>query len=468
MQLVFVHGWSVTHTDTYGGLPRALAAGAGAYGLDLQVRHVHLGRYVSFHDEVTLDDIARALDRALRDLPGNGGDRIAPFSCVTHSTGGPVVRHWLDRYHGADGLAGAPLRHLVMLAPANHGSALARLGKARVGRLKAWFQGVEPGQRVLDWLCLGSDGQWALNGRWLDYEPGARGFYPFVLTGQGIDRSFYDFLNSYLVEKGSDGVVRVCGASLDHRRLTLVQSPTRLVRRRPPTHALEPKGPVRAAAPTPLGVYADRSHSGTRMGIMRSVGPEDTGDSVVRDVLACLAVDGPDAYARRAGELAAFTAGEQRGSHRYAMVVFQVGDDQGGRIAAGDYDVLLLAGPRYRPHQMPDGFLKDRQMNETTGRLVLYLDADKVGRIPGGRFGIRVTARPERGFSYYRPAEFRSEGLGIDAVIAPNQTTYVDVHLHRFVDENLFRFDPATEGARSFKGIRPSGRSLADGGPGTA
>eukprot|EP01031_Cornospumella_fuschlensis_P043536 gene43536-53229_t len=43
-----------------------------------------------------------------------------------------------------------------MLAPANFGSALAQLGKGRVGRLKAWFSGVEPGQGVLDWLELGS------------------------------------------------------------------------------------------------------------------------------------------------------------------------------------------------------------------------------------------------------------------------------------------------------------------------
>jgi len=53
-----------------------------------------------------------------------------------------------------------------MLAPANHGSALAKLGKARVGRLKAWFNRIEPGQRILDWLSLGSEGQWQLNKFW--------------------------------------------------------------------------------------------------------------------------------------------------------------------------------------------------------------------------------------------------------------------------------------------------------------
>ena len=95
MQLIFVHGWSVTSTDTYGNLPQVLSNAAGNYGLELEIRHIHLGKYISFHDEVTMDDIARAMDRALRDLPGNSDDHIAPFSCITHSTGGPVVRCWV-------------------------------------------------------------------------------------------------------------------------------------------------------------------------------------------------------------------------------------------------------------------------------------------------------------------------------------------------------------------------------------
>ena len=91
-----------------------------------------------------------------------------------------------------------------MLGPANHGSALAVLGKEYVGRIQSWFSGVEPGQRVLDWLSLGSEGQWILNQNFLSYDSARKGFYPFVLTGQGIDNKFYDFLNSYLVEPGSD------------------------------------------------------------------------------------------------------------------------------------------------------------------------------------------------------------------------------------------------------------------------
>ena len=162
MRIVFVHGWSVTHTNTYGVLPAAVAAFAPP-SLDVTVQELLLARYVSFSDEVTVDDIARAMQHAIATevLPNlQPGER---FACVTHSTGGPVVRKWITLYHGED-LAACPLSHLVMLAPANHGSALAQLGKRRLSRLKSFVvDGVEPGAGVLDWLELGSQQAWDLN-----------------------------------------------------------------------------------------------------------------------------------------------------------------------------------------------------------------------------------------------------------------------------------------------------------------
>ena len=90
--LVFVHGWSVTSTSTYGQLPQQLqqqrrggrhAADAGATS--------GCREYVSFDDAVTMADLVRAFDHALRDLHLLD----ASFACITHSTGGPVVREWL-------------------------------------------------------------------------------------------------------------------------------------------------------------------------------------------------------------------------------------------------------------------------------------------------------------------------------------------------------------------------------------
>lgn len=460
MQLIFVHGWSVTSTDTYGSLPEALSKAAGNYGLELSILHIYLGRYISFHDEVTMDDIARAMDKALRDLPGNSNDKIAPFSCITHSTGGPVVRFWVDKFYGKDRLTDLPLVHLVMLAPANHGSALAVLGKARVGRIKAWFNGIEPGQRVLDWLSLGSDGQWALNRTCVDYDLESTRFFPFVLTGQGIDHSLFDFLNSYLVEKGSDGVIRVAGANLNYSRISLVQTLDQVVRKQPLTLRLLPVNSVKKPQPVALGVYNEYSHSGKKMGIMRSIGPDDAQAPVVKDILKCFQVTDREAYLNLAEELALETEKAQETGYRFCMLVFNIRDDQGESVGQDNYDLFLLAGNQYQPNLLPKGFFVDRQMNETTGRLIYYLDADKMRDIKDGKFGLRVVARPAKGFSYYAAAEYQSEGMDVEKILAPNQTTYVDIMLHRFVDKNVFRFGSAAEKPVNFKGTKPLGEPV--------
>ena len=457
MRLIFVHGWSVTNTDTYGELPAALSAVAANYGLELSIQHLYLGKYVSFHDEVTLDDIARALNRALRDLPENDAE-IQEFSCITHSTGGPVVRHWVDRYYGARNLESCPLKHLVMLAPANHGSALAVLGKERVGRIQSWFSGVEPGQRVLDWLSLGSEGQWNLSQNFLSYDSARKGFYPFVLTGQGIDNKFYDFLNTYLVEPGSDGVVRVAGANMNCRYIALVQSRD-VVRKSPLTFSLDPT-PKRPKAPktVPLGVFRNLSHSGKQMGIMRSVKQKAAQTTpVVQEIMQCLQVNSSEAYLETAKRLNEFTDRQQEGKDRFSMLVFNVHDDTGRRFAKDDFDVFLLAGSKYQPHTLPGGFFQDRQMNPVTSNLVYYLNANKMESIRDGLFGVRIVARPTSGFSCYAAAEFRSHGLKVQNILTSNQTTYVDVTLRRIVDKNVFRFDKADQPRGSFKRVRPSG-----------
>jgi len=266
MLVIFVHGWSVTDTSTYARLPEALVAQAGDLGLQIEIKHIWLGRYISFHDDVSVADVARAFDRALRDQIGDSTGGIREFSCITHSTGGPVVREWVNRFYGVSDLSELPLRHLVMLAPANHGSPLAALGKKRVGRIKAWFAGVEPGQRILDWLSLGSWQQIDLAQSYLDYKPADNGFFPFVLTGQTIDKKMYDFLNSYLVEAGSDGVVRVAGANLNYSMIKLVEKKkTDKVMHGPrelEVQLLEVEGKLKRPSPVPLGVIPGASHSG--------------------------------------------------------------------------------------------------------------------------------------------------------------------------------------------------------------
>jgi hypothetical protein len=350
-----------------------------------------------------------------------------------------------------------------MLAPANHGSPLATLGKDRVGRIKAFFNGIQPGERILDWLALGSDDQWRLNGRWLRYDPPAAGLYPFVLTGQTIDTAFYDFLNSYLAEAGSDGVVRVAGANLNCQFLTLEETAATLANSHfdpPAAFALMPDGSPRHAGRTyGLGVIADASHSGDTLGIMGSVTPQNAAAKpVVDEILRCLRVDTVAAFDVRTAELAALTAATQAEGARHAELVFRIRDDQGDPVT--DFDLYLLGGPDYDHGGLPKGFFVDRQRNSVSPNcLVYYLDYDAMARLPDEHFGLRVHARPgaDGAFAGYAPVEFRTDGAGLAVALKPNETTYVDVVLKRHVDQAVFRLGPVTPAPLDFKNRKPSG-----------
>ena len=85
-----------------------------------------------------------------------------------------------------------------------------------------------------------------------------------------------------------------------------------------------------------------------------------------------------------------------------------------------------------------------------------------MGAIKNGLFGLRIVVRPDKGFSYYSAGEFRSEGFAIEKILAPNETTYVDVTMSRQIDKNVFTLVKASAKQGSFKGIKPSGKTVND------
>lgn len=448
MRVVFVHGWSVTNTDTYGGLPQALARAAPA-ALDLQVDHLYLAKYVSFADEVMVDDIARGMEAAVRAEVVPKLSKGERFACITHSTGGPVARAWISLFYGS-APEKCPLSHLVMLAPANHGSALAQLGKSKLARMKFFIGGAEPGIGVLNWLELGSDQSWHLNSAWMDYALTHAAIYAFVLTGQSIDRGFYDNLNSYTGEAGSDGVVRVAAANLNYGQLRLEQQ------RRGFKLSKQGQSPV-----TALGVLPGLSHSGADMGIMRSVKVTDDGSHpTVKAVLQCLNVSSANGYRTCVKELDALTHRTQNHERitaekelfiftrkfrtsRYFMLVFRVTDDRGNLLT--DYDILFTAGPDYDANQLPPGFFVDRQRNnKSPDKLTYYLDYDVMApwfEKPAlqDKFGFQISARPAEGFAYYKVGEHRGTFSGLSKYFAPNQTVMIEIVLRRQVMDGVFR-----------------------------
>jgi hypothetical protein len=456
--LVFVHGWSVTNTSTYGLLPQQLQQQAAAAGLALTLADIWLSEYVSFDDAVTMPDLVRAFDHALRDLHLLD----ASFACITHSTGGPVVREWLRAQRDKPATHSTiKLSHLVMLAPANFGSALAQLGKGLLGRLKAWFGGVEPGQRILDWLELGSAESLSLN---LDYihsdDPVKRGQFLFVLTGDRPDRKLYDHLNSYTGEDGSDGVVRIAAANLNAHHAVL--SPLANARGDTDTLTLNLNRSPRCA----FKLIADAAHSGEERGIMASAA-----SATVQAILRCLQVRSVDDYeslcdaferentARDADKVELEPAGPfSPRVHIHdprSLLIVRLTDEAGEPLTGAGF--LFTAGAQASPDLLPAGFLLDRQANSKQRTTIsLFLDHsllagdDRVADPRNSRKTLRPAVTSHRPYgASVQPVDLgglvhhalarSAAGDDLFAMLGPHQTTVLDVVLPRKIHEGVFR-----------------------------
>ena len=459
MLVVFVHGWGVTNTSTYGVLPSVLAQ-AGTPDLALQVSDLYLSKYISFADEVSLDDLARAMQYAIQT---EVWPRLQPgqrFACITHSTGGPLVRTWLELFYKHQ-LAASRLSHLIMLAPANHGSALAQLGKGKLARMKCFAEGIQPGLGVLNWLELGSAQSWDLNRAWLDYACLDAGLYVFVLTGQTIDRQLYDHLNSYTGEAGSDGVVRVATTNLNYGLLELAQQGDKFTLLK---HQQNDK--------YAFAILPGLAHSGSELGIMASVNEKQgRAHTTIAYTLQCLAVKSASAYKKLCKSFDAVSQQTQQQERlrkssdvflferefitsRYCMLVFKISDDRNNQL--DDYDLLLTAGPDYSENHLPQGFFVDRQRNQQNpGTLTYYLDYDKMADWLSqpqlqGKLGFKLIARPSSGYAYYVVAEHRSNFHSLKNYFAPNQTLMISIQLTRHVSTGAFQLTQDLQ-AQSFK-----------------
>jgi hypothetical protein len=473
--VVLVHGWSVRNTDTYGGLPERLKLEARrARDLELDVRQIWLSEYISFHNEVTIPDIARAFQAALeRELGGSLKTR-GRFVCITHSTGAPVVRAWLQHFYIGVGKKNPPLSHLIMLAPANFGSALVQLGLSKLSRLRAWFEGVEVGTGVLDWLELGSTQSLALNLEWLEKGAGylgPNGFFPFVLAGQSHDPKLYDFVNSYTAEMGSDGAIRVAAANLNYRHVRLEQAaPVRDRKSKLGFSApLLTAGALSVSPAVPFALIPGVCHSDVRMGIMRSIPADDTPNAAVTAILQCLRVNTLKDYAALFDTFRVQTAEVQQREqvedrsllgpfdHQVivdpcCMLVFRVHDDQGNALK--DFDVILT-GKDDNPNGLPPGFFIDRQRNHLDpGTVTYYLNYQRMAGSPPviyqgkqlraalppcEQLGLHVIPYPQEGFVLYQPATLTASATQLENFIKPNQTTMVDIVMRRIVREGVYR-----------------------------
>jgi hypothetical protein len=361
------------------------------------------------------------------------------------------------------------MQHLIMLAPANHGSALAQLGKVRLSRMRFFAEDVQPGIGVLDWLELGSDQSWELNSSWLDYECMKAGLFVFVLTGQTIDHDFYDNLNSYTGEAGSDGVVRVAAANMNYGMIRLIQQDGSF-------RLGKQKQPEKFA----FGILPNLSHSGDEKGIMLSVKPDDgASHPTVKWVLQCLSVNSDAMYKKAVKTLAELTNQTQVTERsrktkelflferefitsRYCMFVFRIVDDRNNNLT--DYDVIFTAGSSFDENHLPPGFFVDRQRNQLNlGKLTYFIDYDTMAEWLArpeleGKIGFKIVARPSSGYAYYTVAQYKGTFSSLKQYFEANQTVMVEIQLNRHVKEGVMRLTQDLQ-PKSFKD-QPKGSDL--------
>jgi hypothetical protein len=224
---LIVHGWSDNY-ESFVPLQEWLET---QYGPSLQV---FFANYDSMENHVTFDDLAAGLQARFDSLVATEKITLDPFSLdvIVHSTGGPVVRHWLYHYlkdrFGGD-LTKCPIRRLIMLAPANFGSRLAAEGKSALAKLfkGGLAHGFETGELILDGLELGSP---QLYGMAMNDLFSGKSFYPcvsnrgpfvFVFSGASTYGKLRGLVAPGANEDGSDGTIRASAASLNSIRIAV-------------------------------------------------------------------------------------------------------------------------------------------------------------------------------------------------------------------------------------------------------
>ena len=224
--LLLIHGYSAEGLD-FTNLYWALV------DRKIDVKLLNVGNYISLNNEITIEDIAEGLQRAISLTELNTSE---DFDAIVHSTGMLVVRAWLAHQKIAPGENQRlkRLKHLIGVAPATWGSPQAHKGRTWLGALVKGSKTPGPdflnaGDLVLDGLELGSKFTWDLA------HADLLGPAPYFGTGADtpyaavfIGNTPYKGIAAVADDPGTDGTVRWSGCGLNTRKITLdlTQTPT--------------------------------------------------------------------------------------------------------------------------------------------------------------------------------------------------------------------------------------------------
>lgn len=438
-QTVIIHGWS-DESASFDELGKLIATHAGVAPVDIR-----LGDWISMNDEVTLFDVAEALERAWL----ANGLSTAPRSVdvVVHSTGALVVREWMTRFHQP---ASVPIHRFVMLAPANFGSPLAHKGHSFIGRaVKGWGQpGFQTGLRILKALELASPYTYELAHKDLFdlptpwYGPGR------VLCTVLVGDTGYRGISAIANENGSDGTVRISTANLNAAKMTLHLDE----KNKPIGYALK-----EADASIAFGIVAGANHSTIAL---KDKSKGATAAAAL--ILGALAVDDAK-WSGWVSTLAAQTSGGGA-SDRFQNTVIRLGDQLGHEVVdyfvefyrTGDADNAFEQrlykqfienvhpfkdNPSYRSMYLDINVLDKFKPDLAKKGKALFVSFLAMPRFEPSPAPNVISLHP----AGYRPVgEADTAGLevdlkNLDKVFAAHRTLLVDARIHRAVDDNVFR-----------------------------
>ena len=456
--IVILHGWSDVSASFE---PLAKLLRAKLIGPEISI--IHLADYISMNDEVRFDDIVSAMEVAWRrnDLPTNAGS----VDAIVHSTGGLVIRDWLQRNYGPKD---APIKHLLMLAPANFGSPLAHKGRSLAGRVWKGFivkrpkgAAFETGTHILKGLELASPYTWDLaeRDRFGDegemYSPG--NVLCTVLVGQNAG----NFSNAIANEDGWDGTVRVATSNMNCARIrvTFPASPNDTV----PVHEAEV-----STGMTAFGVLDKHDHGSiklthTERRTLAQVERTQQNGSLFSDIVKSLTV-ADEEFEEWRDELAernrAFLVRADRTrnpvKHGYQNTLIRVQDQFG--IGVEDFLVEFFEKDNDRTRisrkvhraafRSVHAFSDDRSYrNFYIDCTSLFRTIDKTGEF----LGISISASPEMdegalvGFAPYGQGGRGGLRIAHDKLgdfFAPNRTLLLTLQLTRQHSESVFQLSP--------------------------